>query len=306
MTFAVLLKTHFFDAAIAERYARLVRESPRDARGFIALNRGNEPARLPADTLGVPPAAFFLFNHEQLLALAFPTKCARQGWQLNPGNADLIPLLFMARHPAYDPVWGIEYDVHFEGAWRRLFDHFRGSDADLLATTIHRQVETPQKVLTPPFRSPEFADWPEDERIRAFLPIYGLSRRGAAAIEKAYRAGAGGHYELTWATILHHAGLVLEDIGGNGEWVRPENVNRFYFNTKHTYSMSPGTFVFRPNLSRVMRRPNTLWHPVKPARAPVWHGLTFRGARGVVEAAKPKVFALVVRSWFLTRWNRLR
>jgi hypothetical protein len=57
------------------------------------------------------------------------------------------------------------------------------------------------------------------------------------------------------------------DIGGDGEFVRPLNRNRFYRNTPSRGSLMPGTFVFRP----VMDSPGNgqhAWHPVK--RRPFW------------------------------------
>jgi hypothetical protein len=57
---------------------------------------------------------------------------------------------------------------------------------------------------------------------------------------------------------------VLEDIGGNGEFVRPENVNRFYTNTPLDEDHAPGSMVFRPARSWTGARRNMLWHPVKP------------------------------------------
>jgi len=263
---------------------------------------------VPEAASHLPPEAFFLCGNESFLALPYPTKCAREGWRLIPGNADLITLLFAVRRPDYDHYWGIEYDVHYEGDWSDFFAHFAASPADLLTTTIHWQRETPAKTLpSPPFRSPSLAEYRQPDRLWAFLAIYRISRRGVAAIDAAYRAGGGGHHELTWPTIIAHAGLVLEDIGGNGAWVRPENVNRFYFNRKSSYSMSPGTFVFRPVLRRVLKRPNTLWHPLKPKGQTPWHLPAIAGnpARLLIEAVKPVVHRLAIRAWFALRWNPL-
>ena len=183
------------------------------------------------------------------------------------------------------------------------------SAADLVTTTIYYQRETPQKELPVPFRSPSFARYPDAARLRAFLPIYRLSRRGFEAVDRAYRAGADGHHEQIWPTVLHHAGLALEDIGGNGRWVRPENVDRFYFNEPGSFSMAPGTFVWRPAFHRVMRRRNTLWHPVKPSGVHTWYAIRFRSgnlARDAIDAAKPWINRLMIHRWFMTRWNPLK
>lgn len=309
MSCAILLQTHFYDDTIGAAYERLKREAPGGAAVFIALNCGKGPERIPEAAAHLPREAFFLCSDKSLLSLPYPVKCAPEGWRLNPGNTDLISLLFLARNPQYAQLWAIEYDVHYEGDWGRFFAHFAQSPADLLTTTIYCQRETPRKELKPPFRSPAFATYPEAERLRAFLPIFRLSRDGFAAIDAAYRAGAGGHYELTWPTILDRSGLVLEDIGGDGAWVRPENVDRFYFNTKASFSMQPGTFVFRPGFTRVLARPDTLWHPVKPAGVRPWDKASRAGPSGLrrlVERLKPHVNRVLVRRWLATRWNPLR
>jgi hypothetical protein len=309
LTCTILLQTHFYDRAIAAAYERLRREAPPGAAVAVALNCGAAPERAPDAAAVLPQDALFLCSNESLLSLPYPLKCAPEGWRLNPGNTDLIALLFLARHPKCERLWAIEYDVHYEGDWGRLFAHFDRSPADLLTTTIYRQRETPRKELLPAFRSPAFADYPETERLRAFLPIFRLSRRGFAAIDAAYRAGAGGHYELTWPTILAHDGLVLEDIGGDGAWVRPENVDRFYFNNKASFSMRPGTFVFRPGFSRVERRPDTLWHPVKPSGIGPWDKASRAGRSGlrrVGDGLKRQLNRALVRRWLATRWNPLR
>jgi hypothetical protein len=306
---AILLQTHFYDATIGTAFERLKQAAPEGTDVFIALNCGEAPERVPAAAARMPREAFFLCSNKSLLSLPYPTKCAPAGWRLNPGNTDLIGLLFLARNPEYDRLWAIEYDVHYEGDWARFFAHFAHSPADLLTTTIYRQGETPKKELKPPFRSPSFQDYSEAERLRAFLPIFRLSREGFAAIDAAYRAGAGGHYEITWPTILNHAGLTLEDIGGRGAWVRPENIDRFYFNTKASFSMQPGTFVFRPGFTRVVARPNTLWHPVKPAGVGPWDPASRAGSAGLrrfVERLKPYVNRILVHRWLATRWNPLR
>ena len=307
MKTAILLQTHFFDSFIEAAYRRLKRACPVGWELFVALNCGDKPEIAPQSTQ-VPGAAFFLCSNQSLLGLPYPTKCAPQGWQLTPGNSDLISLLFLNRCPAIELLWMIEYDVHYEGDWARFFAYFAGSAADLLTTTIYRMRETPWKEMQPPFRSPSFADYPEAERLRAFLPIFRLSRRGFAAIDTAYRAGCGGHHEVTWPTILDRAGLRLEDIGGKGAWVRPENVNRFYFNTPHTFTMTPGTFVFRPPFTNVISRKNTLWHPVKPPYVSNWYPTQFHGSavKTVVETAKPYVRRLLIWLWFLVKWNPLR
>ena len=62
---------------------------------------------------------------------------------------------------------------------------------------------------------------------------------------------------------MSHYGLSLEDIGGQGEFVREGNLNRFYENTPTVKSMSPGTFVCPPAHPIDVALPNRLYHPIK-------------------------------------------
>ena len=114
---------------------------------------------------------------------------------------------------------------------------------------------------------------PEEEiechRAAAFPPIYRASRRATATMDKAYRAGWGGHLEAAWATILSFHGLRLEDIGGRGEFVRPGNEDRFYAAARPHEGcdlLCPGTVMAKPALYRPGTTANRLYHPVKPFR----------------------------------------
>jgi hypothetical protein len=84
------------------------------------------------------------------------------------------------------------------------------------------------------------------------------------AMDQAYRLGWSGHCEATWPTIINLAGLKLEDIGGDGEFVAPGNHNRFYTNTLSSPTLAPGSLVFRPARCWLGSQRNKLWHPVKP------------------------------------------
>jgi hypothetical protein len=108
--------------------------------------------------------------------------------------------------------------------------------------------------------------------------------------------------------VLARHGMEIEDIGGNGPYVKPENRNRFYFASKGTYTKSPGTFVFRPSFHQVMKRENTLWHPVKPpGDYAMWYAP--RGsvslAKTVLERVKPSIWWLIIWLWFAFIWRRL-
>ena len=99
--------------------------------------------------------------------------------------------------------------------------------------------------------------------------MYRLSTNAIACIKSSYEAGAQGHMESLVPTLVHQDGLLVEDIGGEGEFVPPGNENRFYTNNRISNDLSPGGFVYRPVMLRTGAKSNTLWHPVKPPK-PKW------------------------------------
>lgn len=254
---AVLILTHFIDDRIVAMFRRMKAEAGEERDVHVLFNKtdDNNPG------YPIPPdLRVFAFEERDLRALGFP----RKGRFIQDSDIELFSFTFRVAHPHYDRYWVIEYDVAFTGRWGALFDHFRNSDADLLATSIHRHAVQPEwdnwdKCYPPPGTS-----MPRENRIRAFLPCFRLSAKGYDTLAEAYRLGWHGHYECLAATLLVRAGLGVEDIGGNGDFVKPGNVGRFYASTPASNTLSPGTFVFRPAMTEAGSRPDTLYHPVKP------------------------------------------
>jgi hypothetical protein len=295
---AVVVLSHMLNAHVLKSFSRLRAQAPQGYDLFLALNLG-EKQPLPPEENEPVRDALFLFNTEALLALPYPAKCRREGWSL-PGNEDLNFLIFRAAHPDYDYYWGIEYDVHYEGDWRFLFDRFAPSPADLIGTTLYQASKTPGKILTPPLREADGREYDLAQAVRGLYPIFRLSGRAARTIDEAYRSGIGGHYELAWGAICKRKGLVIEDFGGNGEFVRLHNRNAFYFNTPRSWSLSPGNFVFRPAFTKAMPYENSLWHPVKPDNIYNWFSLKVKGGliKNVIEMIKPIVWKIGIWGWF--------
>jgi hypothetical protein len=115
-----------------------------------------------------------------------------------------------------------------------------------------------------------------------------------ARMDAAYREGWGGHIEAAWASILDFHGLKLEDIGGDGEFVRPGNRHRFYLAAKPNAKcdlLAPGTFMAKPPLYRPGSTPNRLYHPVKPYEFWPKIGRSLRDMRVRQVALQGKVLA---------------
>lgn len=256
---AVLLMTHFVDDMIVGQARRLMAESGgRDV--FVLLNKTddiNPTYRRPSDI------RVFEFTVDDLRDLEYPLK----GRRIRDKDIELFAFTFLKARTEYNRVWVVEYDVTYTGRWNELFDHFLDSDAALLATSLHRWAVNPHWPNWPSIQAPEGP--PADLRgyIRAFMPFYRLSRIGYEALDRAYRAGWEGFYEGIVPRILLDAGLAVEDIGGTGEFVRPENRGRFYRSNPAENTLAPGTFVFRPIVASPGPEPDMLWHPVKPVES---------------------------------------
>jgi hypothetical protein len=231
-----------------------------------------------------PGCREFTFTIDDMVGLGYPRcrdiRSAGAGDRnFKLGNADLPVLLFHREHGHYQYVWIVEYDVRFSGNWRSFFSAFDDNRGDLLGTSLLRRESCPQ------WNHWDSLRWPEGESIpprpiRGFFPVYRLSSRALATMDEEYRRGVAGHMEALMPTVLHQRGLVIEDIGGQGEFVQPENLNRFYHNDPASNSLSPGTFVYRPVMRAAGAEPNLLWHPVKREKSAVLQRVGRTYARG--------------------------
>ena len=301
---SVAIVSHVLNDAIRAGFERLMREAPADHEVRFILSSDDPHATLG----GLPEDQVDRISRADVLALRYPEKCQDADWNM-AGNLDLVFLEFQRRHPGHDQYWFLEYDVHWEGEWSVLFEHFRTGGADVLGATMLQMDDVPHKEGNPSYPRqvvPPGMAWARQHVLRGFLPACRISERALLALDAAYRAGLGGHYEVNVPTVAAQNGMVIEDFGGRGRFVRPENRDRFYFARGDNYSHSPGSFVFRP-MQRVLARPNTLWHPVKPDGVPVWHPLRVDGgpAKTALEWVKPLLWQLIIRLWFAARWRPL-
>lgn len=266
----LLFQTHYFDSGAERSFRRLTQQAPPhfDCRVLIHLAPG---APVPPRLSHVP---HHLVRTDELRALPYPRKNAAMDWTGRPwemwggGHCDLIPLHFMRHAPAFDRYWVVEYDVAFTGHWGCFFAAFESSDADLLTACIRSREDDPWWVNWPSLQGRD-AEELNDHATAAFLPVWRASQRLVRAMDEAYMAGFGGHVEATWPTLARACGMVLEDFGGDGPFVREGNRRRFYTASPTTaaqFYLAPGTFIAKPALYRPGSRRDTLWHPVKP-----WH-----------------------------------
>ncbi len=264
---AFLLFAHemnWFDRRLAQQLARAV-AGWADLYVLRYADAADSRTEAAHETgFGIPRITY---GRRAMLNLPYPAKTAGEDWALMPGNCDLPVLAFAQQHPQCQHIWVAEFDVRFSGNWRVLFDALAESDADLLCTTLHDVAVNPGWYHWEGLQTP--AQLERDvRRLRGFFPFYRVSARALATIDAAYRAGWGGHHEVAWPSILHDAGLKIEDIGGQGAFVPLVRRGRFYRNTPEDEFMMPGTFRYRPAM--LMSPPallgeGELFHPVKTA-----------------------------------------
>lgn len=212
------------------------------------------------DVDNIPGA--WLINCEYITRLLdYPTKHQHHPGTFWPKNIDLPLMGFFQQQPHYDYYWVIEYDVRYTGNWQDFFKHFQLNNSDLLATTLYDYAIRPQWANWNSLRSP--IPVPESDRTRALLSFFRISQKAITRLHEAYTQGWGGHYEVTIPTVLRHYGYTLEDMGGDGSYVAPENINRFYTNTPKNPGLAPGTYVLNEWQRQKNIIPNMLYNPFK-------------------------------------------
>lgn len=167
-------------------------------------------------------------------------------------DSNHFPLLkFFKENQCYDYYWLVEDDVRFSGDWKDFFDSFASSTSDFLSSVIETKAENPTWYWWTSLETGNEVI-AEEKLLKSFNPIYRLSSQALVCIDAHLRIGWMGHYEVLLPTLLYNKGFLLEDFGGEGTFVRPENNAKFYDDTSMRIA---------PVLPD--DRKNYLFHPVK-------------------------------------------
>lgn len=261
----MLFLTHTLHEHAVARYRRLEREAPADHDVLLAFDATTADPETRAAAERVAGDALHRFRFPLLETTGYPRPWAGDNDErLVPGNIGLLLLDLHRAHERWDRYWLIEYDVAFTGDWSTFLEHFRDSDGALLGTTLQPRSVLPGFHWWDALRTPGAVDPPGP--LRGFFPVMRVSRKGLRALDHAYSEGWSGHLEVVLPTALRHYGLEIEDVGGEGPFVRPGNENRFYTNTPWRTGLGPGTFIYRPPRRWPGLRRDKLWHPVKPTQ----------------------------------------
>ena len=190
----------------------------------------------------------FVFTSDVLKELGY-TPIERG--KLVPGSNHFPLLKFYKENQGYDYYWLVEDDVRFSGEWKDFFGSFASCTSDFLSSVIETKAENPTWYWWTSLKTGNEVI-AEEKLLKSFNPIYRLSRQALACIDAYLRIGWMGHYEVLLPTLLYNKGFLLEDFGGEGTFVRPENNAKFYDDTSMRIA---------PVLPD--DRKNYLFHPVK-------------------------------------------
>ena len=171
--------------------------------------------------------------------------------KLVPGSNHFPLLKFFKENQGYDYYWLVEDDVRFSGEWKDFFGSFASCTSDFLSSVIETKAENPNWYWWTSLKTGNEVI-AEEKLLKSFNPIYRLSRQALACIDAYLRIDWMGHYEVLLPTLLYNEGFLLEDFGGEGTFVRPENKAKFYDDTSMRIA---------PVLPD--DRKNYLFHPVK-------------------------------------------
>lgn len=190
----------------------------------------------------------FVFTSDVLKELGY-TPIERG--KLVPGSNHFPLLKFFKENQCYDYYWLVEDDVRFSGDWKDFFDSFASSTSDFLSSVIETKAENPTWYWWTSLKTGNEVI-AEEKLLKSFNSIYRLSSQALVCIDAHLRIGWMGHYEVLLPTLLYNKGFLLEDFGGEGTFVRPENNAKFYDDTSMRIA---------PVLPD--DRKNYLFHPVK-------------------------------------------
>lgn len=190
----------------------------------------------------------FVFTSDALKELGY-TPIERG--KLVPGSNHFPLLKFFKENQCYDYYWLVEDDVRFSGDWKDFFDSFASSTSDFLSSVIETKAENPTWYWWTSLKTGNEVI-AEEKLLKSFNSIYRLSSQALVCIDAHLRIGWMGHYEVLLPTLLYNKGFLLEDFGGEGTFVRPENNAKFYDDTSMRIA---------PVLPD--DRKNYLFHPVK-------------------------------------------
>jgi hypothetical protein len=261
---AILYLTHHWDRVHARRFARLRKETMDLGDSFVLFQSAQKYPAL--EVISEAPGERNLLHTFDPIAL--PSKLG-YGYLTPKGivpGCTHFPLVDFAGEHHYAYYWLIENDVEFSGNWGNLIGSCSEDRADLIAAHVTPYKDDPGWIWWRFLTSPLHRPLDPARLLRAFFPVYRISREGLSRIDRMQRAGWRGHYEALLPTLLNASGMAVADLRKFGQ---------FYLGTRqdpphalaHLDQLS--TLRWRPAVSdeEFLRRftDNVIFHPVKQA-----------------------------------------
>lgn len=261
---AILFLTHHWDPVHARRFDRIKQETLALGECFLLFQSSlPSPVLDESYTPTETARSLHVFDPASLPSRLGYGYLTRKG--IVPGCTH-FPLLDFAREHSYEAYWIIENDVEFSGNWGDLIAACSEDRADLVAAHVMPYKNDPGWIWWQYLASPLHRPLNPDKLLRAFFPVYRISRTGLQQIDRMHRAGWRGHYEALLPTLLNAAGMTIADFQQFGE---------FYLGTRQD---PPHALADLEQLSTLRWRPqvtfeefarrfaeNVIFHPVKQA-----------------------------------------
>jgi hypothetical protein len=253
---AFLFLTHQTDDVTLARFQTLEKAIKKMGDVFFLVHKEADDSNL------VVPSEInsYIFNYDSIGRLDY--KSIEE--TIVPGSTCFAVLQFYKDFPNYNYYWTIEYDVVFTGKWKHFFKTLATLEADLLTSHIKKYDELPKWYWWDSLKLLNYAI-DKTEYIKSFNPVYRLSGRALALLDKVLSDGNSGHYEVLIPTVLHHYHYSIVDFGGQGTFVPTKLQDKFYLNLSSSLEDEMGTMRFRPSFqAKDLKLKNKLYHPVKP------------------------------------------
>lgn len=257
---AILFQTHNVNDEIMARYRKLendLRGKDYDVWLLLNVNENKDIYRKFTDSI----SNVYANNLEDLNLLGYTPICEN----LLPGSCHFPLLSFFLSHSDYKYYWFVEYDVHYQGNWLKLFDDCLQNlpDYDFLSSYISK------------YNRGKNGDWnwwdsaknigyPTNELLKSFNPICRYSARALTMIDKAQKEGMSAHSEVLIPTLLYHSGFKIGNLGGDGEFTPNGFRNKYYIDNLSAFG---GSIRYRPLYTHdeilKYKVENVLFHPLK-------------------------------------------
>ncbi|MGV3525017.1 MAG: hypothetical protein ACO1RX_12375 [Candidatus Sericytochromatia bacterium] len=208
---AVLIKTHFIDAALCEHLRQLqqeLRQIP-GLEGVLSVDVLTvSPALQTASLAELPGWRLHAFNSQNYAehGLLIHPGVAQKGVPVNWFHSDYSLLDFYLRHPGrYTAFWQIEYDVSLrKGSWDFLAREF---DCDLMAASLKiKEMSFKHLVQSPCLFQPGWHWWDKlighFATVGCFFPCVRLTSRALDTLLAAYRRGVTGYCEVSVPSVI--------------------------------------------------------------------------------------------------------